>query len=305
MGKINHSTFQSNSATIRDFVDSITFHITYTIFYLISLLPLSVLHRISSLNAFILYRIVAYRKDVVIQNLSRAFPEKKYEEISYIAKRFYVSLSDTMIETIKLCSASRESLYRRIVFQGLDQLEEAVREGNSVLLCLGHLHNWELLSIFPENLNCEVYPVYKALSSKTMNKLMIKIRSRFGGKLVPHTQIAKILISRSVPPAVYLFLADQCPPNVDERYRINFLNQPTLMLNGIEKIWERTKTKLFYLHISNKKRGHYVFRCVGMDIEDKDKGNHHSVISRYATLLEENILEQPHAWLWSHKRWKR
>jgi KDO2-lipid IV(A) lauroyltransferase len=50
--------------------------VVYSIFYLLSLLPLRVLYILSDGIYGILYYIIGYRKKVVRQNLLIAFPEK-------------------------------------------------------------------------------------------------------------------------------------------------------------------------------------------------------------------------------------
>ncbi|MCH5688880.1 hypothetical protein LWM68_34280 [Niabella sp. W65] len=81
------------------------YYIVYFFFYLISLLPLRVLHFISDSIYGILYHVVKYRKKVVMDNLLIAFPEKTEEERIAIAKGFYHKLIDSMIESLKLLSA--------------------------------------------------------------------------------------------------------------------------------------------------------------------------------------------------------
>lgn len=49
---------------------------------------------------------------------------------------------------------------------------------------------------------------------------------------------------------------------------------------------------------------YHILRCVSLckDIESTGEGQ---VTQKYIDLLTENIKEEPHGWLWSHKRWKR
>ena len=55
------------------------YYIVYGFLYLLSLLPFWVLHGISNLVYFFLYRVFGYRKKVVMANLLLAFPEKTEE----------------------------------------------------------------------------------------------------------------------------------------------------------------------------------------------------------------------------------
>ena len=46
------------------------------------------------------YYIVGYRKNVVLENLRKSFPEKSEKEIGKIAKRFYLHLTDVFLESL-------------------------------------------------------------------------------------------------------------------------------------------------------------------------------------------------------------
>ncbi len=92
------------------------YYVVYGLLYLISLLPFFILYGLSDFAYFIIYRLIGYRKEIVLYNLSIAFPEKTFEERKKIAKQFYKNLVDTFIETIKLLSISEKEFNKRSVF---------------------------------------------------------------------------------------------------------------------------------------------------------------------------------------------
>ena len=68
--------------------------------YLLGSLPLGFHHGCAKVLAWLLRRVFHYRENVVMVNLSRSFPEKSYEEIVGIKKRFYLHLANIFTETI-------------------------------------------------------------------------------------------------------------------------------------------------------------------------------------------------------------
>lgn len=86
-------------------MSQLTNRMLYGLLYLVSLLPLWALHGLSDFVSFVVYRIIGYRKEVVLSNLVIAFPEKTDAERSKIAKAFYSNFTDSMLESIKLISA--------------------------------------------------------------------------------------------------------------------------------------------------------------------------------------------------------
>lgn len=78
--------------------------------YFISVLPFWLLYRISDVLFVITYVIVGYRKKVVTENLTNAFPEKTPQEIAKIRTRFYRHFCDLFVETLKLLTISERTL---------------------------------------------------------------------------------------------------------------------------------------------------------------------------------------------------
>ena len=94
----------------------VTYHIIRTLWKLMSLLPMGVLHFISDLIYFPLYYIARYRRKVVHTNLTNAFPEKTEKEIVQIEKKFYSAFCDYIVENLKLMDMSPEKAKKYLRF---------------------------------------------------------------------------------------------------------------------------------------------------------------------------------------------
>ncbi|MDL2243796.1 hypothetical protein LJB84_03045 [Bacteroidales bacterium OttesenSCG-928-J19] len=91
----------------------VSFYTTYGMLYLISLLPMPVLYGIAAFFSFLAYRIVNYRKVVVVTNISRSFPEKKYREVDRVVKAFYSNFFANFAEIVKYLSSSARSMEKK------------------------------------------------------------------------------------------------------------------------------------------------------------------------------------------------
>lgn len=262
------------------------------------------LYSMASFTFFFGYYIIGYRKAVVFQNIARSFPEKRYGEIQAIVKKFYACFVSYFAEIIKSVSTPAEVLDRKIIFENLGLIDEYINSGRDVIASLGHCGNWEMLNFMPYKIRHEIYAVYKPLRSGAMNRLMIKLRSRFGMKLLADSAVMRHVLSKSSSPAVYLFLADQCPHIKDEKYRFTLLNQETYFFSGMEKLARKGQTAVIYLHITQVSKGNYKIVCLPIcsNAESTTDGD---ITKKYIDRLTENIMEEPYGWLWTHKRWKR
>ncbi|PID93386.1 MAG: lipid A biosynthesis acyltransferase, partial [Bacteroidetes bacterium] len=79
----------------------LAFILIYPIIWLISILPFRLLYMLSDILFVVVYYIVGYRKKVVFENLTLAFPEKSKEEIKEIQKKSYRHFVDIFMEMIK------------------------------------------------------------------------------------------------------------------------------------------------------------------------------------------------------------
>lgn len=286
------------------YLETLVYRSVYAIIHLFSLLPINVLYAIASLAFFFAYYIFGYRKDIVIQNLSRSFPDKRYGEIQAIGKKFYTCFTGYFAEIIKATSAPVEKLEENLVFENLELINQNINAGRNVIVGVGHCGNWEMLNFMPNKIPHDIYAVYKPLHSAIMNRLMNKIRSRFGIKVISDKSVVRHILSGQSSNALYLFLADQCPITKDERYKFELLNQETYVFSGMEKLAKRSHAAVVYLYITQLSKGRYKISCVPICTEANLTYNG-EITQKYIKLLTENITEEPYGWLWTHKRWKR
>lgn len=282
---------------------NILYKSVYAIAYIFSLLPMRWLYAMAAFTAFLAYHVFGYRKSVVIQNVARSFPEKRYGEIYCIVKKFYDCFASYFAEIIKSISVSPKELDRKIIFENAELIHQHIHAGRHVILSLGHCGNWEMLNFLPYKLGQDMYAVYKPLRSGVMNRLMIRVRSRFGMRLLADKSVIRHMLAASSP-AGYLFLADQCPPVKEANYKFELLHQETHVFSGMEKLARMSGSAVVYLHITQLSKGHYKVTCMPICTNAADMPER-AVTQRYVDLLEDNIREEPYGWLWTHKRWKR
>ena len=279
------------------------YHIVFGFLYLISLMPLKVLYLLSDLGFFILYHVAGYRKKIVFENLSYAFPSMDQKQKTKIAARFYRNFTDNWIETVKLISISKASLNKRITadFEIFHRLYEG---GKAAQLNLGHFFNWEIMT-----LHCGInqpYPfltVYYPQSNQVMDKLMKYIRSRWGNPLLASTNMARGIIPWRKKQYVVALGADQSTPYVDNAYWLYFLNRPAAFVKGPEKFARGHNIPVVMMTTTKPKRGHYHYQYFLLADDPKSLPDG-ELIRRYVKHLEENIRIQPEIYLWSHRRWK-
>ena len=99
------------------------------------------------------------------------------------------------------------------------------------------------------------------------------------------------------------FVTDQTPPSPDSEYFTTFLNQPTAVFLGLEKLAIRTGHPVIFCHVDRVKRGFYTISFKTL-FDNPENTQTHQITETHTRELEKIINSKPELWLWSHKRWK-
>jgi KDO2-lipid IV(A) lauroyltransferase len=279
------------------------YYVVYSFFYLVSLLPMRILYIISDAIYLVVYYGIGYRKKIVINNLEMAFPEKTNEERVKIAKEFYHNLLDSFLETIKLVSASRNFLKKRVT-ANWEVLEPLFRGGKSCQLHLGHTFNWEWgHHVLGSYTNFQVLVVYMPLSNSVFEKLTYNLRVLHGNKFIAAGNMSKSMETFKDTQYLLGLVADQSPGNLNNAYWVNFFGKPTAFVAGPEKGGRTANLPVLFASIVKPKRGHY-HAIIEVACEDPCAMKEGELTLKYAHYMEKVIRANPEMWLWSHRRWK-
>ncbi len=277
--------------------------IVYGIFYLFSLLPLFVLYGIADFAFFILYYVLGYRTKVVMTNLETAFPEKTIEERKAIAREFYRNLTQTFVETLKMLSISGKA-FDKMYSLDLSAVNNLIDHGKRIQVHSGHQMNWEMANLaFAKNAGSRWVAIYLRQKSEVMDKLLLRIRSRFGGTFISAQGFQNDFKKLTDSQYMLALIVDQNPSRPERSYWLNFFNRPAPFNAQPEKSAMRNKASVVFVNFVKVRRGKYRFEPV---IITEDAGGLASgeLTKLYRDFLENSIRQQPANYLWSHRRWK-
>ncbi|MCK5366105.1 MAG: lysophospholipid acyltransferase family protein, partial [Gammaproteobacteria bacterium] len=248
--------------------------------------------------------VIRYRYDVVRSNLRNAFPERSEGEINTLTEQTFRNLADLLVETIKGIGISRDELDRRMAITASSRVHELVNQGKPLIFLTAHYCNWEWLLLYScMHLPHPLMVAYQPFHDQRFDEFMLEARTRFGGELVPATDLIRQIIKHRKTLKTLTLLADQSPMRSERKYWTTFLNQDTAFIDGTDSLAWLTRMPVIFVSTKRRKRGHY---DVSLDViaEPPYEKNAHTVVERYARELEAMIQADPSAWLWSHRRWK-
>jgi len=173
----------------------------------------------------------------------------------------------------------------------------------SIILVMGHLGNWEWAgNTFSLTCKHQLYVIYHPIGNKYFDRLMYRMRTRFGTKLIAMKNTYKDMCSKKNELNATAFIADQTPQPQNACWT-TFLNQETPVFKGTELIAKKLNYPVVYAKVRKLRRGYYeifaeILTETPVTTSDGELSEMHTKI------LEKDIIAQPETWLWSHRRWK-
>ena len=287
----------------------------------LSKLPLKFHYFMADILAWLLRKVLRYRYSTVMINLSRSFPNKKYKEIDRIAKDFYKHMGEIFAEAIWFGGSS----YKRLHDSGIvtvtnpEELNELFLSTPSMTVLSTHCGNWELLGGFlgyrtPSGEKVaiqeeEIRVVYKKLSSPVSDEVFKRNRvaplERVGTSCeIESMNILRHAVSNRDKRLVYIYPTDQAPYWKAGKHPIGeFMHQQTNVMLGSVGVACKLSHSVMYMKMRRVERGRYEMTLIPI-CRNASEMTPEQIMRKYYDLLEQEINETPHNWLWTHKRWK-
>jgi Kdo2-lipid IVA lauroyltransferase/acyltransferase len=279
------------------------YYIVYGILWLLSLLPLRALYFIADCLYVLVFYAFGYRKQVVFKNMQQAYPQKTEAEIKQLAKKFYHAFIDSLIESIKLFS-SRKKFLDKHVQMDLSLIDRLSEQGKSCQMHACHQFNWEYLNLgLSYRMKQPLVAVYMPIKAKALNKIFYDLRTRYGTVMLPATEMKNKFNAWRKKLHVLVLVADQNPGDPRNAYWLNFFNKPAPFIKGPERYARDKACPVVLTYSRIVKRGYYSmhFELLTEDASLLPEGE---LTKLYVNRITQIINEQPHNWLWSHRRWK-
>jgi len=257
--------------------------------------------------AWVLRRVVKYRRGVIDGNLAIAFPEKSVEERASIRDGFYTHLTDVSLEQTWLFAASADELRAHCRCVNPEVYHDAAKLGRPIIMCAGHQGNYEMSAVslgiyFP----ARVAAIYARLRNPYFDERVKETRSRFGLEMWARGDESQEHLREVVSnpePIVLCFAFDQCPHPGRSKYWYPYFGKEAAHMRGVEAYAHKLDAVVLYGSVLPGKRGQATFEIEL--VTDKPRVlPEGAILADLTRRLERAIRRQPSKYLWSHRRWK-
>jgi len=288
---------------------------------LLSKLPLKFHYFMGDILAWLAMNVIHYRSGVVWKNLSRSFPQLKYRGLKKIYKDFYKHFGEIFAEAIWFGGSSYERLRKNgiVTVMNPEEISEMYDSAPSMTVLSTHCGNWELMGgllgyrtatggkiCFEEK---DITVVYKKLKNHVFDRVFALNRIAplvdVGTECeVESSSILRYSIQRRNEKRVYIYPTDQAPYYKSGPHPIGkFMHQDTMAMLGSVGVACRLSHSVMYMKMKQVERGRYEMTLIPI-CRNASESTPEEIMRKYYDLLEEEINETPHNWLWSHNRWK-
>jgi KDO2-lipid IV(A) lauroyltransferase len=283
----------------------IVYLIAYPFLWSISMLPFRLLYLFSDFVYLIVYYLIGYRKKTVRENLALALPHLSNEERLIIEKKSFRHWCDMFLEMIKTMTISNTEINKRFVFLNMEVYKKLEAQEKSIAIMLAHYASYEWVISMNAYVKFSAFAIYKKLANPYFDKLVRDIRSRFKANLITTKETIPVIIenNRNKLLSIYGFASDQSPKISSAFHWQKFMGIEVPVHTGAEMLSKKYDMNVIFLKVTKVKRGYYqaIFEVLS---ENAKEVPNYEITDKFLKLVEQQILEAPEYYLWTHKRWK-
>jgi len=267
------------------------------LFIILTFMPRIVITPISQILGFIFY-ILKLKTKVIKKNWSYIFSKEITEpEI----RKIYIHTIRIFIETLFLFTHNNKKVLSFFNHSNNEKIIEENVYDNSVFITM-HYANWEVIGCYLAVKYCPFYPIYKKISNKYFENLMLEIRNKFNMYPIESRQIIKKM--KKEPDKLYAFIIDQ---NLRQGRYYNFLGRKTLITDVPVKLSLKTNKKLIIGYPIRDKKGSFTINSKIIETKNLEntQENIDNIMNEICEYFSQAIQKDPFQWFgWLHKFWK-
>jgi KDO2-lipid IV(A) lauroyltransferase len=273
---------------------------------LLSIFGFSSIKTTSKFLAFIFFYVFRVRRNVVIHNLSTAFPNLTDKEIKSLALNNYQSIATTFLEVFNLKKLSKEEIEFHFSNEGFDFVREKVNQGVGLILLTAHFGNWEIGAIASGiHLNESITVLVKKQKNPFVANWLNNFRERFGNKQIFLGVSVRELYKTIKANNIVGIVGDQRGKR--DGINVNFFGKETRTFQGTAAIALKTNCPVVVLLCARENDGKY--KAIIKEINHSNfVGTNEDKIQqfnqKYMSILEDAIRKHPEQWFWMHNIWK-
>ena len=258
--------------------------------------------------AWMAYMFSAKYRNIISHNLDLAFtPHLEKTNKKEIGIQAFMNLIDTVFGIIRRDGMHKNDVLKNVSFEGVEIIDNYLKEGKKFILVTGHYGNWELLSqSIAIKFDLTLVGVGRQLDSDLMDKILKENRERFNVEMVYKKGAMKGCIKAINQGKIIGILTDQAIRK-NQSIEVDFFGTKATHTLLASILSRKFNLDLIPAYISTEDFIHYrvniyePIKALKTDVHEEDLAR---LTQSQADIMEDVIKENPKQWFWMHKRWK-
>lgn len=285
----------------------------------IAILPYKIALKLGGTFGHLLFYIWGSRRRIAIENIEKTMSSSQLakgnnetDDLKHepqaafsIAKETFKNLGKSFIEIIKIYYGFGKRIIDSVEIKGIENYRKARSKNKGIIFITGHCGNWELMAIAFGAKVDDVSVVARVQNNPYLNKLLKKVRARYGNSIIYKKGALKGILSELKKNRIVGILMDQSVFKSDG-YAVDFLGRPAWTTKMPSLIARKTGAAVLPIFINRYRDQHVINIYPEVDLlqgEDTEKATLHDT-KRFSGFIEDYIKQHPLEWLWIHRRWK-
>ncbi|MCG3203485.1 MAG: Lipid A biosynthesis lauroyltransferase [Elusimicrobia bacterium] len=252
-----------------------------------------------------LSKIIPKRNALILSNLERAFPEMPENERHRTAWAVWKNLGRVAVEFLRLQEILKNSKKFPFIWEGVDQLDNFVKQKTGVILLAAHYCNWEVLGAAIAARFPEFTAIARPMRNPYVEEWVQKKRGLGGTRIILHRQAVKASLKWIKAHHMIGILIDQNLYTGGEF--VSFFGRPAATTTLPALLHARTQAPVIITYVEREGAG-FRARFTPPILPPPQITGENSIKAHTQAISDniENIIRRyPENWFWVHNRWKR
>ena len=253
------------------------------------------------------FRVLRFRRNVVRENLQRAFPQFSDSQILDVMAKNYRNYGRILSDFLISFSWKKEDYLKNVQVQGFEHVQAALAQGRGVYLLSCHMASWELAIGVVAASGLPLDVIVKKAKNEKVERLLQWYRKKTGAEIFwesgSHHQILRSLKSGR---AVTFILDQFMGPPIG--LPVRFFGETAGTAASLALFMERHEAPVVLAHAHREKNGKLVtIFSEPFDFNHLGKTRVERMYQRtqiFNDEIEKRVRDYPEQWLWLHRRWK-
>ena len=241
-----------------------------------------------------------------LENIARALPELSPAEVRRCARRMWRHLGRVAAEYPHLHRFSVDKPGGRIELVGRAHLDEARRSTTGGIFFSGHIGNWELAVLAPEQNGIPTTAVYRAANNPIVDRLIGRFRVTIAQNLVPKgVGGAREMVRAIINGKHVALLVDQ---KLNTGIPVPFFGRDAMTAPAVAALALKYDCPVWPVRVERLAGASFrvtVFPKLAIPQAGTRNERIRATMVAINRVLEDWIRDRPEQWLWLHRRWPR